>query len=96
VAWERCSRSPTYTYSGGSLVGTTNYFPQFDGNGNVAALVRSDGLTAAVYEYGPFGELLRNEVFDTAITDNAFKFSTKFTIWSWLWSITETVITARA
>ena len=67
-----------YTYSGGSLVGTTNYFPQFDGNGNVAALVRSDGLTAAVYEYGPFGELLRNEAFDSAIADNPFRFSTKF------------------
>jgi len=67
-----------YSYSGGSLVGTTNYFSQMDGNGNVSALVRSDGLTAAVYEYGPFGELLRNESFDSAIADNGFKFSTKF------------------
>jgi len=50
-----------------------------DGNGNVTALVNaSNGATAAVYEYSPFGELLRNEVFDTAIGDNPFRFSTKF------------------
>ncbi len=67
-----------YAYNGSTLTGTTNYFPQFDGNGNVAALVRGDGVTAAVYEFGPFGEYLRSEVFDSAIADNPFKFSTKF------------------
>jgi RHS repeat-associated protein len=68
-----------YTYAGGSLVETTNYFPEYDGNGNVTALVRgSDGMTAAVYEYGPFGEMVRNETFDQGIADNPFKFSTKF------------------
>src|SRR5206468_3121583 len=42
----------------GSLAGT--YFYCFDGNGNVVGLVNSaDGTTAALYEYGPFGELLR-------------------------------------
>ena len=68
------------TYSGTTLTGTTNYLTQFDGNGNVSALVRaSDGLLAAVYEYGAFGETLRHEIFDPGIKDNAFKFSTKFT-----------------
>ena len=30
---------------------TTDYFPTYDGNGNVAALVRSDGVLAAAYEW---------------------------------------------
>jgi len=68
-----------YTYSGTTLTGTTNYFTQYDGNGNVSALVRGDGVTVGVYEYSPYGELLRNECFDSSIADNAFKFSTKYT-----------------
>lgn len=58
---------------------TTNYFPTVDGNGNVAALVREDGTLAAAYEYSPAGEPLRKEVFDTAVGDNPFRFSSKFT-----------------
>lgn len=57
----------------------TSYFPSYDPNGNVAALVREDGALAAAYEYSPAGELLRDEHFDSAIADNPFKFSTKFT-----------------
>ena len=58
--------------------GPARYFPAYDGNGNVASLVRaSDGAVAARYEYTPFGELLRCE--GAAARDNPFRFSTKFT-----------------
>jgi RHS repeat-associated protein len=67
--------------SGGTA---TNYFTAYDGNGNLAALVNSAGGAttpdlAAVYEFAPFGEPLRAEVFDTNIQDNAFRFSSKYT-----------------
>jgi RHS repeat-associated protein len=56
---------------------TTNCFVAFDGNGNVAALVNAaDGTTAAQYEYGPFGELLRAT--GPMARANPFRFSTKF------------------
>jgi RHS repeat-associated protein len=43
---------------GDSTQGT--HFISFDGNGNVSALVKaSDGTTSSIYEYSPFGELLR-------------------------------------
>ena len=36
---------------------TTNYFPAFEGDGNVAALINAaDGTVVANYEYGAFGE----------------------------------------
>ncbi len=36
---------------------TTNCFPAFDGNGNVAALINAaDGTVVANYEYAAFGE----------------------------------------
>lgn len=54
------------------------YLPGYDGNGNVAVLVRaSDGYRAAAYEYGPYGEVLRSE--GTYAAKNTFRFSTKFT-----------------
>src|SRR6185295_8833065 len=60
-----------------------SYLPTYDGNGNVASLIDGDaaggGTVAAVYEYGPFGESMRNEVSDSAVTDQPFRFSTKFT-----------------
>jgi RHS repeat-associated protein len=58
---------------------TTNaiYFPTYDGNGNVAALLGADGAVAAKYEYSPFGELLRCE--GSYAQSNPFRFSTKFT-----------------
>jgi len=58
-----------------------NYFAAYDHNGNVAALERDDGVLAAAYEYGPFGEPLRAETSpaDTTMADNPFRFSTKFT-----------------
>ena len=55
----------------------TSYFPSYDSNGNVAALLRAtDGEAVAKYEYSPFGELLRCE--GTYAKSNPFRFSTKF------------------
>lgn len=55
------------------------YYPTYDGNGNVASLVNAGtGALAAVYEYGPFGEIQRAEVLDQVIADQPFRFSTKF------------------
>jgi len=53
------------------------HFAAYDGNGNVAALVRAaDASVSARYEYGPFGELIRAS--GTAAKTNPFRFSTKF------------------
>ena len=59
--------------------GSKTYFPAYDGNGNVSALLDSaDGSLDAKYEYGAFGEPLR--VGGTTIAaDNPFRFSTKYT-----------------
>ena len=59
--------------------GTKTYFPGYDGNGNVSALLDSaDGSLDAKYEYSAFGEPLR--VGGAAIAeDNPFRFSTKYT-----------------
>jgi YD repeat-containing protein len=44
-------------YNGSAV---TNCFSAFDGNGNVAALVNvNGGIVEANYEYGPFGEVIR-------------------------------------
>jgi len=57
---------------------STAYFPTYDGNGNIASLLRaSDGTVVAKYEYSPFGELLRTE--GSYAANNPFRFSTKFT-----------------
>jgi RHS repeat-associated protein len=62
------------TIPSGSNAGT--YFYTYDGNGNVAALVAAaDGTRSAVYEYGPFGELLRAT--GPMAKANPFRFSTK-------------------
>jgi RHS repeat-associated protein len=64
----------TVTYKG---TATTNCFPAFDGNGNVAALVNAaDGTVVANYEYGPFGEVLRAT--GPMAKANPFRFSTKY------------------
>jgi len=56
---------------------TTNCFPAFDGNGNLAALVNAaDGTMAANYEYGPFGEVIRAT--GPMAKANPFRFSTKY------------------
>ena len=57
---------------------TKTYLPTYDGNGNVAAMVdAASGALEAVYEYAPFGELLRNEGAYSAI--NPIRFSSKYT-----------------
>jgi RHS repeat-associated protein len=62
------------SYHGNS---TTNCFPAFDGNGNLAALVNAaDGTVAANYEYGPFGEVIRAT--GPMAKANPFRFSTKY------------------
>jgi RHS repeat-associated protein len=62
----------------------SGYFPTFDANGNVAALLlaanfgsMTAGTAVAKYEYSPFGELLRCE--GAYAASNPFRFSTKFT-----------------
>ena len=56
------------------------YFPAYDGNGNITALVNSStGAVAAAYEYSPFGEQIRADVPDSVVADQAFRFSTKYT-----------------
>ena len=56
---------------------TTNCFPAYDGNGNVAALVNvADGTLAANYEYGPFGEVIRAT--GPMAKANTIRFSTKY------------------
>ena len=53
------------------------YFPGYDGNGNVMALIAgSTGLEAARYEYSAFGQLLRME--GRAAQVSPFLFSTKY------------------
>jgi len=56
------------------------YFPAYDGNGNITALVNSTtGTVAAAYEYSPFGEPLRADAPDSVVADQPFRFSTKYT-----------------
>ena len=56
------------------------YFPAYDGNGNIVALVNSStGTVAAAYEYSPFGEQLRADALDSVVADQPFRFSTKYT-----------------
>jgi RHS repeat-associated protein len=56
---------------------TTNCFPAFDGNGNVAALVNAaNGTLVANYEYGPFGEVIRAT--GPMAKMNPLRFSTKY------------------
>ena len=54
-----------------------SHFAAYDGNGNVAALVKAaDGTVSAQYEYGPFGEVIRAT--GPMATVNSFRFSTKY------------------
>ena len=52
-------------------------YPTFDGNGNVMALVdAADGSIDAVYEYDPFGRILRST--GPSADENPLRFSTKY------------------
>lgn len=56
------------------------YFPTYDGNGNLTALLNATtGAVAAAYEYSPFGEPVRTQTIDSAVADQPFRFSTKYT-----------------
>jgi len=56
---------------------SARYFASYDGNGNVSGLVKStDGTVSAQYDYGPFGEVIRQT--GAMATNNPFRFSTKF------------------
>jgi len=52
--------------------------PAYDGNGKIGAMVNADdGALEAIYEYDPFGNLLRKE--GDYASANPFRFSTKYT-----------------
>ena len=73
----RCGRRGRIVGSQLFWPSTTNCFPAFDGNGNVAALVNAaDGTVAANYDYGPFGEVIRAT--GPMAKVNPFRFSTKY------------------
>lgn len=73
----------TFTWASGALVQISDLvagktlLPIADANANIAALVNaSTGTTEAVYEYGPCGELLRNE--GAYANANHFRFSSYY------------------
>jgi RHS repeat-associated protein len=52
-------------------------FTCFDGNGNITALIdATSSAVSGLYEYGPFGEILR--ITGSACEANPFRFSTKY------------------
>lgn len=54
------------------------YFPTYDGNGNVVSMLNAaSGALEAVYEYNPFGELIRQE--GPYVGTNPIRFSSKYT-----------------
>ena len=57
--------------------GARTYQAGYDGNGNVASLVKTaDGAVAATYEYDPFGNTLRST--GEYASSNPFRLSTKY------------------
>jgi len=56
---------------------STTHFAGYDGNGNVTALVKTDGSISARYEYSPFGEPIRST--GPLAKTNPFRWSTRFT-----------------
>jgi RHS repeat-associated protein len=56
-------------------INNTDYFPAYDGNGNVTQYLRTNGTIASHYEYDPFGTLTRR----TGTPNNRlqYRFSTK-------------------
>jgi len=53
----------------------SNYFPTYDGNGNVSEYLNSSGIVVAHYEYDPFGNT--TVATGTKATDFVYRFSTK-------------------
>ena len=62
------------TVHSGPQAGT--YYYGYNGNGNVMGLVKANGIIAAQYEYGPFGEVIRST--GPMAKANPFRFSTKY------------------
>jgi RHS repeat-associated protein len=60
-----------------TTTGTGTYFPAYDGNGNIIAMIKSSNSSvAANYEYNLYGQLLTwSGAYSTL---NPFRFSTKF------------------
>jgi RHS repeat-associated protein len=59
----------------GGLLAAGEYYPTFDGNGNVSEYLNGSGVPVAHYEFDPFGNLLSR----TSGTDSFnFRFSTKY------------------
>jgi RHS repeat-associated protein len=53
----------------------TDYFPTYDGNGNVSEYLATDGTSSVHYEYDPFGTLTRRT--GSTSTRFQYRFSTK-------------------
>jgi len=60
--------------SGGNV--TQNFYPAYDGNGNVTALIDNAATVVATYHYDAYGNLLSSTGGTTA-TENPYRFSTK-------------------
>ncbi len=55
------------------------FFYVYDGNGNVTALVATNGLVVTTYEYDPYGNILSEIQHQPSIrVANSFKFSTRY------------------
>jgi RHS repeat-associated protein len=52
------------------------HYPAYDGNGNVMGLVQQSQVVSARYEYGPFGEIIRQTGAMAGV--NPFRWSTKY------------------
>ena len=57
-------------------VASAPLFPAYDGNGNIVALIDAAGAEKAVYEYDPYGRLLRASGPGAEL--NPFRFATKY------------------
>ena len=58
-----------------ATLGSTTYYPTFDGNGNVSEYLTVAGVVAAHFEYDPFGNTLPTSSGNTALFN--YRFSTK-------------------
>ena len=62
---------------------TNNYYPAYDGNGNISAWLGASGNLLARMDYSPFGQLVAQYKFtgtgDTTLSRLPFGFSTKYT-----------------
>ena len=69
----------------------SDYYPSYDGNGNVMALVATDATTAAVYHYDAFGKLTRSS--GAYADENPSVFPLSIKIWIQSFVITAFAIT---